>query len=118
MTMNAKLDDLSVISTNNNSSKNIKNSQVSYSKSKAKTVSSEINVIGLTVDEAIPLVDKYLDDCYLAGLEQARIVHGQGTGKLRSGIQTFIKKHPHVKSFRLGTLGEGDMGVTVVYIKK
>jgi DNA mismatch repair protein MutS2 len=85
--------------------------------SKSKTVSSEINVIGLTVDEAIPLVDKFLDDCFLAKLETARIVHGKGTGKLRQGIHAFLKKQKRVKSFRIGTYGEGEMGVTIVELK-
>lgn len=90
----------------------------STSNLKQKAISNEINVIGLNVDEAIYLVDKYLDDCYLTSLESVRIVHGKGTGKLRQGIHTFLKKHPHVKSFRLGTFGEGEMGVTVVELKK
>ena len=82
--------------------------------SKTRTANSEINVIGLTVDEAIPLVDKFLDDCFLAKLQTARIVHGKGTGKLRQGIHSFLKKNKRVKSFRVGTYGEGEMGVTVV----
>lgn len=69
--------------------------------SKTKTASSEINVIGLTIDEAIPLVDKFLDDCFLAKLQTARIVHGKGTGKLRTAIHSFLKKHKKVKSFRI-----------------
>ena len=85
---------------------------------KSKNISAEINVIGQTVDEAIFVVDKYLDDCYLAGLQTARIVHGKGTGKLRKGIHEFLRTHPHVASFRLGTYGEGEMGVTVVELKK
>ena len=85
--------------------------------SKTKTAKSEINVIGLTTDEAIPLVDKFLDDCFLAKLQTARIVHGKGTGKLRSSIHSFLRKHKHVKSFRIGTYGEGEMGVTIVEIK-
>lgn len=63
------------------------------------------------------MVDKFLDDCSLAKLQTARIVHGKGTGKLREGIHKFLKNHPHVKSFRVGTYGEGEMGVTVVEIK-
>ena len=91
----------------------------SYTKiSKSRTVSPEINVIGLNVDEAIPLVDKFLDDCYLAKLQTVRIVHGKGTGKLRSGIHTFLKKNQHVESYRMGTFGEGEMGVTVVELKR
>ena len=82
--------------------------------SKTRTANSEINVIGLTVDEALPLIDKFLDDCFLAKIQTARIVHGKGTGKLRQSIHTFLKKHRRVKSFRLGTYGEGEMGVTVV----
>ena len=84
---------------------------------KSKTISQEINVIGLAVDEAIPIVDKYLDDAKLAKLETVRVVHGKGTGKLRTGIHTFLKKHPHVKNFRMGSFGEGEMGVTVVSLK-
>ena len=82
--------------------------------SKTRFANSEINVIGMTVDEAIPLVDKFLDDCFLAKIQTARIVHGKGTGKLRTSIQSFLKKHNRVKSFRVGTYGEGEMGVTIV----
>ncbi len=84
---------------------------------KSKNISNEINVIGLTVLEATPIIDKYLDDARLSKLETVRIVHGKGTGKLKSGIHDFLKKHPHVKSFRMGTFGEGEMGVTVVELK-
>ena len=100
----------------NNTNKSF--SSNSYTKiSKSKTVSPEINVIGLSVDDAIPLVDKFLDDCYLVKLKSVRIVHGKGTGKLRSGIHSFLKKNQHVKSHRMGTFGEGEMGVTVVELK-
>jgi len=98
--------------------KKIKSSTSSTSNLKQKNISNEINVIGLNVDEAIYIIDKYLDDCYLTSLETIRIIHGKGTGKLRQGIHTFLKKHQHVKSFRLGTFGEGEMGVTVVELKK
>ena len=84
---------------------------------KSKAISPEINVIGLNIEEATQIVDKYLDDANLSKLETVRIVHGKGTGKLRSGIHSFLKKHPHVKSFRMGTYGEGEMGVTVVTLK-
>lgn len=114
--MNAKLEDLSHVKASANKNKKA-NSNISYSNNKAQSVASEINVIGLNVDEAIPIVDKYIDDCYMAHLEHARIVHGKGTGKLREGIHAFLRKHPHVKSFRLGTFGEGEMGVTIVYFK-
>lgn len=84
---------------------------------KAKNVSTEINVIGMNVEEAIFVIDKYLDDCAISKLSPVRIVHGKGTGKLRNGIHNFLKSHNHVKSFRLGTFGEGEMGVTVVEIE-
>ena len=82
--------------------------------SKTRVICSEINVIGLTTLEAIPVVDKFLDDCFLAKLQTARIIHGKGTGKLRTEIHKFLKNHSKVKSFRTGTYGEGEMGVTVV----
>lgn len=85
--------------------------------SKTKTAKPEINVIGLNVDEAIFVIDKFLDDSYLAKLQTVRIVHGKGTGKLREGIHKFLKTNSHVKSFRIGTFGEGEMGVTVVELK-
>ena len=84
---------------------------------KSKSISPEINVIGLNIEESTQIVDKYLDDANLSKLETVRIVHGKGTGKLRTGIHSFLKKHPHVKSFRMGTYGEGEMGVTVVTLK-
>lgn len=93
-------------------------STASYnSVSKTKTAKPEINVIGLNVDEAIFVIDKFLDDSYLAKLQTVRIVHGKGTGKLREGIHKFLKTNSHVKSFRIGTFGEGEMGVTVVELK-
>lgn len=85
---------------------------------KSKYTSYELNVIGLNVDEALPIIDKYLDDCYISNIPSVRIIHGKGTGRLREGIHTFLKKHPHVSTFRLGTFGEGEMGVTIVEFKK
>lgn len=119
MNVNVKLEDLTSLKSSKVSSNSGYNkpSSISFSNNKAQSISSEINVIGLNVDQAIPIIDKYLDDCSMANLEQARIVHGKGTGKLRIGIHNFLKKHPHVKSFRLGTFGEGEMGVTIVYLK-
>ena len=83
----------------------------------AYNFNSEINVIGETVSDAVLLIDKFLDDCSLAKLSTVRIIHGKGTGKLKNGIHTFLKTNPHVKSFRMGTFGEGEMGVTVVELK-
>ena len=93
------------------------NSSVTFAKGnnfKAQNISSEIKVIGMNVDEAIFVIDKYLDDCAIAKLSPVRIVHGKGTGKLREGIHKYLKTNSLVKSFRLGTFGEGEMGVTVV----
>ena len=84
---------------------------------KAMTVSSEINLIGKTVDEAISLLDKYLDDAYLAKLHQVTVIHGMGTGALRNAVQNHCKKSKFVKSYRMGEYGEGGYGVTVVEFK-
>ena len=86
--------------------------------SKSASVSTEINLLGKTVDEAIAELDKYLDDAYLAGLEKITVIHGKGTGVLRREVQKFLKRRPQVKSFRLGTYGEGENGVTIVELKK
>ena len=115
--MNVKLGDIKEISKIETSfcpSIPIKTSSASF---KAKNVSSEINVIGQNVEDACFIIDKYLDDCSIAKLSPVRIVHGKGTGKLREGIHSFLRKHSHVKSFRLGTFGEGEIGVTIVELK-
>lgn len=85
--------------------------------SKSFSVSPEVNLIGMTVDEAIPVLDKYLDDAYLAHLPQVRVVHGRGTGALKAGVHRHLKKLSYVKEFRLGEFGEGDTGVTIVTFK-
>ena len=85
--------------------------------SKSAAVSTEINLIGMTVDEAIAHLDKYLDDAYLAHVPSVRIVHGKGTGALRTAVHQYLKRCKHVKSFRLGTFGEGDAGVTIAEFK-
>lgn len=82
-----------------------------------KNVKTELNVIGMNIEESIFLVDKFLDEAALAKLETVRIVHGKGTGILGKGIQKYLKSHPHVKSYRYGIFGEGEMGVTVVELK-
>lgn len=86
--------------------------------SKSISVSPEINLLGKTVDEAIPLLDKYLDDAYLAHLKSVRVVHGKGTGALRNAVQQHLKRVKYIKSYRLGEYGEGDAGVTVVEFKE
>lgn len=115
MKMNVPITQLRFLEKSSTSKQNSSFSMKTHSKS--QTVVSELNLIGLTVEEALPLIDKYLDDCALSKLSSVRIVHGKGTGKLRQGIHTFLKKNPHVKSYRIGTFGEGEMGVTVVELK-
>ena len=85
--------------------------------SKSLSVSPEVNLIGMTVDEALPVLDKYLDDAYLAHLPNVRVVHGRGTGALKAGVHKHLKKLKYVKEFRLGDFGEGDTGVTIVTFK-
>ena len=97
---------------------NMRNVSRKASAGKSMFVSPEIDCRGQTVDEGIGNIDKYIDDAFLAGLHQVTIIHGKGTGVLRDAVQRFLKKHPHVKSFRPGVYGEGEMGVTVVELKK
>ncbi len=85
--------------------------------SKSASVSTEINLIGMTVDEALAHLDKYLDDAYLAHMPSVRIVHGKGTGKLREAVQRHLKRCKYVKTYRLGEFGEGDAGVTIAEFK-
>ena len=84
---------------------------------KSLSVSPEINLIGRTTDEAVALLDKYLDDAYLAHISPVRVVHGKGTGALRNAVHQYLKRQKHVKSYRLGAFGEGDAGVTIVEFK-
>lgn len=88
--------------------------QYGASMNKTRTIKPEINLLGMTVDEAVMELDKYLDDACLSHLNQVRIVHGKGTGALRKGVHEYLKKQKYVKSFRLGEFGEGDAGVTIV----
>lgn len=85
--------------------------------SKSLSVSTEINLLGKTVDEALSELDKYLDDAYLAHLPSVRVVHGKGTGALRNAVHSHLKRLKYVKEFRLGEYGEGDAGVTIVTFK-
>ena len=86
--------------------------------SKTLSISSEINLLGKTVDEALAELDKYLDDAYLARLSTVRVVPGKGTGALRNAVQNHLKRIKYVKSYRLGEYGEGDAGVTIVTFKE
>ena len=84
---------------------------------KASGIKGEINLIGMTVDQAMPVLEKYLDDAYLAHMSQVTVIHGRGTGALRTATHNHLKRTKYVKSFRLGEFGEGDMGVTIVNFK-
>lgn len=122
MPMKVKLSDLQMVQEESvklpsKANKTKQKGQISYNVRKTQTISNEIDVRGLMVDEAWPVVDKYLDDAYLAGLKQITIIHGKGTGALRTAITQRLKRHPHVEAQRPGTFGEGEMGVTVVTVK-
>ena len=84
---------------------------------KAATISPEINLIGMNQDDASAALEKYLDDAYLSHLKTVRIVHGRGTGALRNAVQRLLKQSVYIKSYRLGTIGEGDSGVTIAEFK-
>lgn len=103
---------------NKNDKNKTKSGSVSIKNNKAQSVSSEINLIGENVASAVEILDKYLDNCMMAHLNQVRIVHGKGTGKLRQGIHEYLKKCKYVQSFNIAGFGEGDYGVTVVNLKK
>lgn len=122
MPMKVKLSDLQkvkeeLVTMPTQTHKTKQKGQISYNVRKTQNISTEVDVRGLMVDEAWPVVDKYLDDAYLAGLKQITIIHGKGTGALRAAITQRLKRHPHVEAQRPGTFGEGEMGVTVVTVK-
>lgn len=98
------------------SEKSIRSSKTIMS-SKSKTISTEIDLRGMNIEEAIVDIDKYLDDSYIAGLTEIYIIHGKGTGALREGVKSYLRTHRHVKSFRIGKYNEGGDGVTIVEIK-
>ena len=89
----------------------------SLKSSKAMSVHTEINLIGMTVAEAVPLLEKYLDDAYLAHLSQVRIIHGMGTGALRNAVHESLKRNKTIENFRMGEAGEGGYGATVAFFK-
>lgn len=118
MRSQVNISDLEIIDEDVTKEKNFKATGAGRIKmSKSATISPEINLLGLTADEAILELDKYLDDAYLSKLGQVRVVHGKGTGVLRNAVQSYLKGVSYVKSYRLGGLGEGDTGVTIVEFK-
>lgn len=118
MKLTVKANEISLISEENSEKKGNKSSAGELVASKAKNISNELDLRGLTVDEAIYETEKYLDDAFLAGLPQAYLIHGKGTGALRKGIQELVQKHRFIKSARIGGYHEGGIGVTVVEFKK
>lgn len=114
MKVSFKISELVLAKQKQEKSKNISHIHHEF---KVTKVSPELNVIGKNVEEACFMVDQYLDHCVLNGLPNVQIVHGKGTGTLRRGIHTFLKNHPHVKNFRVGTFGEGEDGITIVELK-
>ncbi|MDR2940846.1 MAG: endonuclease MutS2 [Clostridiales bacterium] len=117
MKVKVSFDDLSIDETKATDDKKYNNLVTSVKKGKSQFIKPELDLRGKMVDEALEIVDKYLDDAFLAGLSQVIIIHGKGTGALRSAVQSFVKAHVHVKSFRLGAFGEGESGVTVCELK-
>lgn len=114
------VNDLMLLQDNDTAStavKSVKGSTGKVKMSKSLTVSTEINLLGMTCDEAVAALDKYLDDAYLAHLPSVRVVHGKGTGALRNAVHSHVKRLKYVKEYRLGEFGEGDAGVTIVTFK-
>ena len=118
MRSNVNISDLSLVTENLKPEKKTAKRSVVTGLSKAASIHSEINLIGMTSDEAIAHLDKYIDDAYVSHLESVRIVHGKGTGTLRSAVQSYLRKCKYVESFRAGVFGEGDAGVTIAVFKK
>ena len=118
MKLNLNLTGLSIVQENVTEKQREKTKYSKLSRSKAISVSSSINVIGKNLDEAEMDVEKYIDDVFLAGLNEVQIIHGRGAGVLREGLRQMLKKNKHVKSIRTGEYKEGGDGVTVVTLKK
>jgi DNA mismatch repair protein MutS2 len=115
MKINVNINNLKVVEEEKEKPK--RSGNVKVSSAKARSVASQIDLRGQTLDEALMNVDKYLDDAYLGSLPQVTIIHGKGTGVLRAGIMQLLKRHSHVKSYRSGGFGEGGIGATIVEIK-
>ena len=115
MKINVKLSNLKVVDEQKKVIDKLGSSSIRVDKS--KSISLECDVRGLLLDQAIDVVDKYLDDAAISGLHEVTIIHGKGTGALRAGLHQFMKNHGHIQSFRLGRFGEGETGVTVVELK-
>ena len=117
MKLSVHLSDLILDDEEENQDKKIKATRTTAAKSKTMNIGPELDLRGQTVDEAIINTDKYLDEAFLSSLSQVTIIHGKGTGALRQAIHQLLRRHPHVKSYRLGKYGEGETGVTIVELK-
>ena len=118
MRTQVNLKDIELIEKQPEEEKKVKTGADAIKLSKQISISPECNIIGMRVDEALPIVDKYIDDAYLAHLPQCTIIHGRGTGALKTAVHSHLKKLKYVKEFRLGSFGEGDQGVTIVVFKE
>jgi len=117
METKVKMSDLSLVQGDNKKKKQIANVSTNNNvvkSAKALSISAKLDLRGRLVEEALEELGKYLDDAYLAGMGKIEIVHGKGTGALRSAVQRELRGHPHIKNYRLGEFGEGDSGVTIV----
>lgn len=118
MRVQTNIKDLALVKEDSISTPAVQHTNTSKIKmSKTFSISPEINLLGKTVDEALAVLDKYLDDAYLAHLSSVRVVHGKGTGALRSAVHNHLKRLKIIKDYRLGEYGEGDAGVTIVTFK-
>ena len=112
------INDLELIGIKSKNNTKSKTTAGKIKTSKMSTIKPEVNLIGKTVDEALPELDKYLDDAYLSHLKEVQIIHGKGTGALRKAVHSHLKRSKYIKSYRLGEFGEGDAGVTIAEFKQ
>ncbi|MBR3843047.1 MAG: Smr/MutS family protein [Christensenellaceae bacterium] len=113
LTMNVKISDLELLD-NSGKKQVVASTRVRLAQ---KSISLSVNLQGMNVEDALIELNQYLDDAFLSGLKEVSVVHGKGSGILRSNVHTFLRKHPHVENFRLGKYGEGETGVTIVTLK-
>ena len=117
MKIKTNLNDLTKADNEKEEKKKSKMISTAFKTDKKTTASLQTDVRGMTLDEAILVVDKFIDDSYISGLHEVTVIHGKGTGVLRAGISDFLRKHPTVKEYRAGRFGEGETGVTVITLK-